>query len=123
MAPERAEIMKELVRYQLDDGSVLTAEVEVSEDGQGTARISRRVDGLVQDSPQRFEDVALVARKAATALIADLSELAQPPSQITIMFGLKLSGSLGAVIAATSAEANFGITMTWDRGATDADSK
>jgi catabolite regulation protein CreA len=109
--------VKEFVQYQLDDGSVVIAEVDVPEVEQGTARVSRRRDGVIQQSAQRFEEAAIVARQAAVALLTDLRDMTEQPSQVTVSFGLKLSLSMGAVIASSSAEGNFEVTLTWDRGA------
>lgn len=109
--------VKEFVQYELGDGSVVVAEVDVPEAEQGTARVSRRRDGVVQQSVQRFEETAIVARQAAVALLDDLRDIPERPSQVTVSFGLKLSLAMGAVIASSSAEGNFGVTLTWDRGA------
>lgn len=109
--------MKEFVQYQLQDGSVVIAEVDIPEPEQGTARVSRRRDGVIQQSVQRFEASAMVARQAGMALLTDLRDMTEQPSQVTVSFGLKLSLSMGAVIASSAAEGNFGVTLTWDRGA------
>jgi hypothetical protein len=42
-----------------------------------------------------------------------MTDLPRRPDELTVTFGIELSGSMGAVIASTAATANIAITLTW----------
>jgi NTP-dependent ternary system trypsin peptidase co-occuring protein len=42
--------------------------------------------------------------------------MAEPPDEIAIEFGVKLSADVGAIIARTGGEANFKISLRWQKG-------
>jgi hypothetical protein len=49
------------------------------------------------------------------AAFDQLRQLANPPDEIDIEFGVKLHADLGAIIARTGGEANFQIALRWRR--------
>jgi Trypsin-co-occurring domain 1 len=50
---------------------------------------------------------------AALALVTTLTDLPKRPDELTVTFGIGLSGAAGAFIASTAATANITITLTW----------
>jgi hypothetical protein len=42
-----------------------------------------------------------------------MTDLPRRPDDLTVTFGIELSGSMGAIIASTAATANITITLTW----------
>ena len=42
-----------------------------------------------------------------------MTDLPRRPDELTVTFGIELSGSVGAFIASTAATANIAITLTW----------
>ncbi|MEO0384598.1 MAG: CU044_2847 family protein [Pseudomonadota bacterium] len=54
-------------------------------------------------------------RPAVDDLVAAFGSLARQPDELEIEFGLKLNGEVGALIAKTSTEANFSVTVKWVR--------
>ncbi len=104
--------MKRLVQFPLEDGGVIWVEVDVPE-GPGMVPAAR---GEVVERAQETFEVALDrVRPAAQAIIGKLRALHDPPDEIQVEFGLKLSAEAGALIAATGAEANYKVTLTWKR--------
>jgi hypothetical protein len=61
-------------------------------------------------------------KPAADALLSKLRALAEPPDEMTVAFGVKLTATAGAVLASAGMEANYTVTMTWKRD-TAADGK
>lgn len=53
------------------------------------------------------------------SLIAPFRSIDDPPDEIGIEFGVQLSAQTGAFIASAAAAANFRVSMTWRRGATE----
>jgi hypothetical protein len=52
-------------------------------------------------------------KPAASALVDGLRGMADAPDEVQVTFGIRLSGEMGAVIAKTSAEANFEVVLRW----------
>jgi hypothetical protein len=51
----------------------------------------------------------------AQAVITKLRNLGERPDDIGVEFGLKMTMDAGLVVAHTSAEANFKVTLQWKR--------
>ncbi len=64
---------------------------------------------------QTFEVALEKAKPAASALIAQFRDLIDPPDEIEVEFGIKLSAGAGAVLASAGGEANYKMTLTWKR--------
>jgi hypothetical protein len=100
-----------LVTARLRSGEALVFEVDEPEDF-GVTAISIHVN---QETGLIDLDGALGGvRQAAMQVLDTVRSIASPPDSCEISFGLKLSGTLGAIIAKASTEANFTITMVWN---------
>jgi len=64
---------------------------------------------------QTFEAALAHAQPAALAVVERLRRVAEPPDEIEVEFGIRLSAELGAFIAKTAGDANFSITLRWKR--------
>jgi hypothetical protein len=104
--------MKRIVEYELEDGGSILVEVDVPEGG-GFERVSR-TDEITKASisfDQALDQVKPVAQK----VIKKLRDITDPPDEITVEFGLKLGAKAGMVLASADAEANYTVTLTWNR--------
>lgn len=107
--------MSSFVKFQLSDGSAFVAEVdEVTEVHRVTRGADTRTE-LISESSQTFETALASVKQAAEALVDRLCDLAKPPDELTVEFGVKLSAETGALIAKASTDANFTITLKWKR--------
>ncbi len=111
--------MKELVRFSLDDGGSVIAEIATTE--QGVARASRASDAI-RSAATSFESAMGSVREATLSALRHFKDLPQPPDGVTIEFGVALNAEVGAVIAQTSAEGHLQITLTWQRPSSQPDS-
>ena len=105
--------MSELVEYELDDGTRVLIEVEERDTGPVTrggrgGDLVKRADGTLEQALRRIGPVTAAA-------FAQLRDMAEPPDEIDIEFGVKLSADVGAIIARTGGEANFKISLRWRR--------
>ena len=105
--------MSELVEYELDDGTRVLIEVEERDTGPVTrggrgGDLIKQADGTLQQALSRIGPVTAAA-------FAQLRDMAEPPDEIDIEFGVKLSADVGAIIARTGGEANFQISLRWRR--------
>ena len=105
--------MKRLVEFPLEDGGSILVEVDVPEE-PGMVPAAR--GEVVQRAQQTFETALDRVRPAAQAIIGKLRDLHDPPDEIEVEFGLKMSAEAGALVAAAGAEANYKVTLTWKRG-------
>ena len=121
--------MSELVEVRLQDGRTMFVEVEESprlvvsvppsEIVRGNP-VERGIDGddvVTRGTPalravMEFSDSVQTIKSAAADLLDALSTI--EPNSCEISFGVKLSGSFGAVLAKVSTEANFSVKMTWN---------
>lgn len=106
--------MKRLIEFPLEGGGSVVVEVDEPEAEGGVVRAAR--PGEVSERAQlSFEEALGKLRPAAESIIARLRALSDPPDQVGVEFGLKLSAGAGAVIASAAAEANYRVTLTWKR--------
>ena len=107
--------MSELVEYELADGTRVLVEVEETRRGPVTRGAGRglgevvKADGTLEQALKRIGPVTAAA-------FEQLRQVADPPDEIDIEFGVKLTADLGAIIARTGGEANFQISLRWRRG-------
>lgn len=93
-----------------DNGSI---RVEVSQ--QGLVRAG--ADEVIGRATERFEEaIAQVVRMGQDA-VRKARATAQPPDAIDVELGLKLTAKTGFVIAESSGEANFKVTLRWSASA------
>ncbi len=104
--------MKHFVEFKLDDGSPIVFEVNEPEVG-GTTRASRRPGEIAEPAKETFEEALTKIRPATERVITTLRGLSQKPDEIEMEFGFNLSANSGVVIASTSTEANYKVTLRW----------
>ncbi len=109
--------MKQLVEFPLADGGSILVEVDAPEGGRLVP--ASRGGETVAKAQQTFEAALDKVRPAASAIIAKLRALHDPPDEIEVEFGLKMSAEAGAFIAAAGVEANYKVTLTWKRGVSE----
>ncbi|MFI7640609.1 CU044_2847 family protein [Nonomuraea sp. NPDC049400] len=106
--------MSELLRWELEEGSVV---VEVAdEDAGGFQSASVSPDGIVYEVKDRFEDALQNVRTAAASALRTFRDKALNPDEVEIEFGVKFNAAAGAIIAKTAGEAHLKVKLTWSRG-------
>jgi len=105
----------QLVEFPLQDGGTVLVEV----DGAGSAsdRVVRGLSPteLVTRADETVEAAFARVKPAAVALVEGIRGMADAPDEVEVKFGIRLSGELGAVIAKTSADANFEVSLRWTK--------
>ncbi len=107
--------MKRLVEFPLEDGSNIWVEVDEPEGAGWNERVSRRGDKTVEKANQSFEKALDKVKPTANAVISKLRDLSYSPDEITVEFGLKFNAKAGAVLAAAGIEANYKVTLKWNK--------
>jgi hypothetical protein len=117
-APEvkKAEVaaMTHLIEFPLEAGGTIL--VEADEPAPSRDVVRGLHTSRVTDEAQLTFDAAIgKIRPAAEAIIAKLRGLSEPPDEVGVVFGIKLTADAGAIIASVGAEANYTVTLTWKR--------
>jgi len=93
--------MKRLVEFELEEGGTILVEVEVPK-RPGVEHAAMRGGEVVRRAGQTFEAALDKVRPAAQAIIRKLRALHDPPDEIEVEFGLKMSAEAGAVVGPTT---------------------
>jgi len=111
--------MKRLVEFPVDQGGSVLVEIDEPPAGPTMRGLGNDRSALVEKANKTFEDATAAVTPAARSLIARLSSIENPPTEVGIEFGVQLSAQSGAFIASVAAEANFKVSMTWRRQAAE----
>lgn len=109
--------MPELAQFPLAGGGVLVVETDSSDAARRVMRGA--TSDAVATAAESFEAALAKVRYAAEGILRQLTSLAQPPDEVEVEFGVKMNVETGAIIAKSSAEANFKINLTWKKSAPD----
>jgi len=107
--------MKRLVEFPLQEGGVITVEVDNALAPAGNTVRGVNATAVMEKARQSFETALEGIKPAAGAIITKLRQMADQPEQMSVEFGIKLSAEAGAVVASTGVEANFKVTLMWKR--------
>ncbi|GGP85925.1 hypothetical protein GCM10010278_75460 [Streptomyces melanogenes] len=102
------------VEVPLAEGSDETIRVQVREVDESLVRVGRG-DGSVNRAQRTFGQMLDTVRPVAESFVGRFRDLANSPDEITLEFGVSLSAEADVVIASTATEANFSVTLTWNR--------
>jgi hypothetical protein len=108
--------MKHLIEFSLEDGEVMLVEVEAEEVAGGGIVPASRGDNLPEKATMSFQEAIDKVKPGAEAIIKKLRGLSDPPNEMEVSFGLKLTATAGAVIASAGIEANYTVTLKWIKG-------
>jgi len=106
--------MKQLIEFPLKDGGSILVQVDEPAPEGGVVKASRAGE-VMKKAGQTFEDAMDRIKPSASAIIAKLRGLADPPDEIEVEFGLTLNAEAGAFVAVAGAEANYTVKLTWKR--------
>jgi hypothetical protein len=98
--------MSEVVRYAVDDGSVVSFEIDP-------------VAGYVEASPDRVVGRVRQAVGPAVKAAREVLDQVTPygPQEVEVKVGVKVTGTMDWLVARAATEGNFEVTLTWRRGA------
>jgi hypothetical protein len=100
---------KNLVEYQLADGSPVYVEVETPT-GERVERVSRSGESAPERAQASFNEVIARLRPAADAVLQAFRGL-NTPTEIVLEFGIKFNAKAGAIIASVDSEAVFKVSL------------
>jgi len=102
---------EELLRFETADGRAVVVAVDEHEGGM------ERVGGPWGDllaARTSLDDALEVIRTTADTVVGKVRDLARQPDEVTVEFGIQLSGRFGAIIASGQAQAHLTVTLRWE---------
>jgi len=109
-------IMKSVVEYNLEDGGSVRVEVDVEDEFADELVPAASPGEVIAKAKTTFEKALGGIEPVAKAVIAKVRALEVTPDEVGVVFGLKLTGEAGYIIASASGEANFTLSLNWHMG-------
>jgi hypothetical protein len=109
---------KRIVAIPLDEEYVVFAEIneaDAPEGGDPLAPIADAHDVVERAAGSVRSALDSVILPTTHTIFSRIGAAAQPPASVELGFGLKLTGKLGAVFAATEAEGHIQVKLTWNQ--------
>ncbi len=104
--------MRQLVEVPFEGGGSIVMEAD---DAEGAIVRSARPSEVVATLGVSFQAALGRVQPMAQAVVAKFRDLAEPPEEVCVEFGLKVGVDAGLVVAHTSGEANLKVTLRWRR--------
>jgi hypothetical protein len=105
--------MTELTSFALTNGLRVMVEAPAAP-GVAPASLHPRISNAEQTLRQALQPVI----SAAAEVIERFQDLPGRPEEVEIHFGVKLDGTVGAIIASAAAGTHLDVTLRWGRTAT-----
>lgn len=105
--------MRYLVAVPLDDGNPFL--IEVDEISSSTVVRSARPGEVAATVTTSFGAALAQLQPMAHTIIARFRDLPEKPDGISVEFGLKMTMEAGLVVAHSSGEANFRVSLQWNK--------
>jgi len=102
--------------FEEGDGPSIAVEVSEVDAGGPVVRGGLNPRDVVVRASTSFDDAIRAMRQPLASVISSLGELPSGPDEVEVSFGLRLSGELGVIVTKAGAEANFPVTLRWQRG-------
>jgi hypothetical protein len=107
--------MTQLGESRLAQGGSVVVEMDRDNEAGKVATRSDRQGAIAAQAGRTFEDAVDGVLPAIGAIVDRVRTAAGATEEITVQFGVKMSADVGAIIARTSGEANFSISVRWTR--------
>ncbi|KNB53958.1 CU044_2847 family protein [Streptomyces caatingaensis] len=104
----------ELPTGPADDGAPDVVRVEIADAGDGLVQVAR-TGRVVARASRSLADMLAGIRPVAQHLVEGFRGMPDAPDEIGVEFGVSLSAEADVVISTTAAQANFKVSLTWNR--------
>lgn len=111
--------MSKYVEFPLEGGGTILIEApdeQAAKGGSGFVRAGLGDDAakVAEQAKQSFDTSVENIRKASDLLLTKLRGLSDPPDEMEVSFGLKVSAELGNfAVAKAGSEATYNVTLKW----------
>ncbi|MBK3580124.1 hypothetical protein JHN63_41320 [Streptomyces sp. MBT65] len=103
-----------VVELPVGPGEADVVKVEVREVDEGIQQVARPGQ-VVARASRSLGDMLRSVRPVAETFVGSFRDIAQPPDEIALAFGVTLTAEADALITSTAAAANFSVSLVWRR--------
>ncbi len=103
--------MKDIIVFEFEKDEQIFAEVENADYLQD--ELVSNCGNVIKRTTQKFGIVLSSIKTVAKSTYDNIKLTPNRPDEVSIEFGLKLSGDVSAIIASTSAEGHIKVTLKW----------
>lgn len=101
-----------LVEYRMGNESVIV-EVDLPTAAGNNLIPAGGPGQKIAEAAESFDEALNSIQRVAQGVTQQVRQLGDPPDEVVVGFGIKLTGSTSVVLASGSAEANLEVTLTW----------
>jgi Trypsin-co-occurring domain 1 len=112
LAKGREMAAMQVVEFPVGAGGTLLVKVADEPTGGPTVR-GIRSEQVIQQADRTFEQALQTVREVAQGVLGQLQGLAVMPQEVTVEFGIELTGRTGAILVAAGASAQLKVGLTW----------
>ena len=109
--------MSSLIEFKLDDGSTLLVEGvddSINKDNYDRSYVSNPEEAPVTEAEKSLHKSIDIAKSAAEQILKSFKEM-NSPDEIQLQFGVKMAAKAGVIIASANTEANFQVSLKWEK--------
>lgn len=92
-----------------------TVIVEFSSRTGGFGEVSSSPEDLARRSAEALDKAMDTIHHMARRVNATIKQLADPPAEVEVDFGIKFTSEAGAVIAKAGVDCSINVKLTWER--------
>ena len=107
--------MRRFTEFLLDEGGSIIIETESLDDEDKPIKASLCEKHVPIRAEMSFESALEKIKPLSSELISKIESLANKPDEIQLEFAIILKAKCGAVITSIASDANFKITLKWNR--------
>jgi hypothetical protein len=108
----------QMVEFPLEAGGSVLVQV-LDEQAAGPVMRGRIGEVTIDHADRTFEMALGTVRTVAQGVLSQLKGLAVQPQEVTVEFGVELTGKTGAVLVSAGASAQLKVGLTWRPGHED----
>lgn len=105
------------VQFRVGDaGDVVLVEMSETDADPDDGMQRAGFNNVLRKASLTFEAAVATIRPVADSIVAQLAGMSAQPAEVTLSFGLKLSGSTSAKIVSAGAESHIDVSLKWIPG-------
>jgi hypothetical protein len=112
---QRSLNMSKIQPYSLSNGGIVDIEVEDTDTRRGAGPVGTGIGEKMKKSSETLREALATIPELADDIHAAIVEKQRSASEVQVEFGFKVGMDTGIIIAKSSAEANFKVSIKWEK--------
>ncbi len=112
--------MKKLIQFTTTDGNNFFVEIDEPVAAEAVRGYSEQGNtrGVLETAKQSFNDALKPLKEISNSIIDSVRQISNAPDEVEVELGLKFSAQAGIILTSLDSEANFKITLKWQKNKT-----